>query len=378
MPEYDLNFSPFSSNEADSFKLVELPPDLTALIENAINNEEDISLTIKGQPNEDAVLCTGDKTFAMRSIGLSNTILVVTPVQDDYASNFANDALAIRDQVSEIMELIPAVPKMHKLTGLLRERQYDDSSEDDIYEEDGTQIHYTYDDARAEIQASDAELDKGLKDRRILIINNELRPIKPEYLNRLLELILNLLISLSMKYTSVSVEQLSSVLADGHEVPRAVSTQIMAWFGELKDGRWKMDVGSVVRELGLGILRNHRHDPISQGDLLLRWKTQVGDTFESLVSIGLLEGNYIESETINYGDNLTLKYFPASDLPVDPAARFSDLFLTRKKWKGEDISPFLSDIAVNSKERDKLLLKYCRTVTESGGVRYTARAQYNG
>jgi sister chromatid cohesion protein DCC1 len=74
----------------------------------------------------------------MRSIGLSNTILVVTPVQDDYASNFANDALAIRDQVSEIMELIPAVPKMHKLTGLLRERQYDDSSEDDIYEEDGT------------------------------------------------------------------------------------------------------------------------------------------------------------------------------------------------------------------------------------------------
>jgi sister chromatid cohesion protein DCC1 len=90
------------------------------------------------------------------------------------------------------------------------------------------------------------------------------------------------------------------------------------------------------------------------------------------------QGNYIESETINYGDNLTLKYFPASDLPVDPAARFSDLFLTRKKWKGEDISPFLSDIAVNSKERDKLLLKYCRTVTESGGVRYTARAQYNG
>lgn len=42
MPEYDLNFSPFSSNEADSFKLVELTPDLTALIENAISNSEDI------------------------------------------------------------------------------------------------------------------------------------------------------------------------------------------------------------------------------------------------------------------------------------------------------------------------------------------------
>lgn len=65
-------------------------------------------------------------------------------------------------------------------------------------------------------------------------------------------------------------------------------------------------------------------------------------------------------------------------LPVDPAARFSDLFLTRSKWKVEDLSPFLSDIAVNSKERDKLLLKYCRAVTDSHGIRYTARAQYNG
>ena len=92
-----------------------------------------------------------------------------------------------------------------------------------------------------------------------------------------------------------------------------------------------------------------------------------------------LQGNYIEADTYDFHDSLKrLRYFPSADLPVDPAARFSDLFLTRKKWKGEEISPFLSDIAVNSKERDKLLLKYCRTVTEPDGVRYTARAQYNG
>ena len=90
-----------------------------------------------------------------------------------------------------------------------------------------------------------------------------------------------------------------------------------------------------------------------------------------------LQGNYIEEESLGM-DKTFLKYFPASVLPVDPAARFSDLFLTRSKWKVEDLSPFLSDIAVNSKERDKLLLKFCRTVTDSQGIRYTARAQYNG
>ena len=61
-----------------------------------------------------------------------------------------------------------------------------------------------------------------------------------------------------MQHTSASVEALSTELAGGHEVSRAVSTQIMSWFGEIQDGKWKMDVNAVVREVGLGVLRNHR------------------------------------------------------------------------------------------------------------------------
>lgn len=87
---------------------------------------------------------------------------------------------------------------------------------------------------------------------------DELRPIAPSYLDTLLELVLNLLVSLSMQHTSASVEALSTALAEGHEVSRAVSTQIMTWFGEIQDGKWKMDVNAIVREVGLGVLRNHR------------------------------------------------------------------------------------------------------------------------
>ncbi|PPR07045.1 hypothetical protein CVT26_005246 [Gymnopilus dilepis] len=377
MPEYDLHFSPKSSGEAGAYKLIELTPDLTALIENASKNDEQLRFTIKGQPNEDAVLCTPDKTFGMRSVVLSNTLLVVTPVPDENASGFADDAVVIRDQLNEVIELVPAVPKLHKLSSLIRNRQYDEGQEDEPEDDDSDTLRLTYSKAKEEIQASDAELDRGLKERRILIINNELRPIAPNYLNHLLELILNLLVSLSMKHTSISVEELCNALSSDHDVPRTVSTQVMAWFGEISDGRWKMDVESVVKEVGLGILRNHKQEPIEKDELLAKWKSKVGDTFADSVSIDLLAGNYIETEVFG-GSVTTLKYFPASELPVDPAARFADLFLTRSKWKGEEISPFLSDIAVNSKERDKLLLKYCRTVTEPGGVRYTARAQYNG
>jgi len=91
----------------------------------------------------------------------------------------------------------------------------------------------------------------------------------------------------------------------------------------------------------------------------------------------VLQGNYIEVDIIG-SRAMHLKYFPASALPIDPAARFSELFLTRSKWKAEEIAPFLSDIALNNKERDKLLLKYCRTVSDTQGIKYTARAQYTG
>lgn len=121
----------------------------------------------------------------------------------------------------------------------------------------------------------------------------------------------------------------------------------------------------------------------------------MGDKYASSVSLSLLnvsyvlhsvllsdtntttKGNYLSSKD-HYSEDETVKYFPVSSLPADPAQRFSDLFLTRSKWKNEDIIPFLSDIAVNAKERDKMLLKYARATTDAQGIWYTARAQYNG
>lgn len=72
----------------------------------------------------------------MRSIGLSNTLLVVTPAPDDCASQFADDAVVIRDQLKEIIELTPSVPKLHKLSKLLKDGQYDEGLEEDD-EDDG-------------------------------------------------------------------------------------------------------------------------------------------------------------------------------------------------------------------------------------------------
>ena len=66
-------------------------------------------------------------------IVLSNSVLVVTPPID---TDDANNQLIIRDQVNEIIEIAPIVPKLHKLRTLLRGREYSESDESMDSEDD--------------------------------------------------------------------------------------------------------------------------------------------------------------------------------------------------------------------------------------------------
>ena len=125
----------------------------------------------------------------MRSVLLSNSVLIVTPPPDASLADFPKEAVVICDQVNEIIELTPTLPKLHQLSALLRGREYDEAQQVDDILENGvvclnqgsdsinskclSQNTFTYEEARSTIQASDAELDQGLKDRHILNINGK-------------------------------------------------------------------------------------------------------------------------------------------------------------------------------------------------------------
>ena len=58
---------------------------------------------------------------------MSNSVLVVTsPPDASDSAEFTEDGVVIRDQVNEIIELTPSVPKLHKLATLLKGREYDE------------------------------------------------------------------------------------------------------------------------------------------------------------------------------------------------------------------------------------------------------------
>ncbi|KAH9940455.1 sister chromatid cohesion protein Dcc1 [Epithele typhae] len=394
MAEYELRFSVTPAADTGSFKLLELPAELSRLVESSVNATALPKFTIKGASDGDAVLCTADKTYTVRSVVLSNSVLIVTP---DHAPADDEDdepvqEVFIRDQLNEVIELIPSVPKLSKLGPLLRGMEYDEGHEDeDMVEDDDHDegsskkkpAKFTYHDARATIQASDAELDKGLRDRRVLILKGELRPIAPSHLATILELLLTLLVSLSLSDASAPAEPLIYALEHEHDIRRDVARQVMAWFGRFSgEGPaqlWAMDDIAVIREVGLGILRAYRDEPTPEGALLEQWRRAVGDKFEATVALNLLSGNFLTSmDTLATPPMPQVTYYSASALPIEPGARFAELFVARARWRASDIAPFLADIAVDSKERDKLLLKHARAVTDKDGVWYTARAKYGG
>ena len=240
-----------------------------------------------------------------------------------------------------------------------------------------------------------------------------LRPIAPVHLDTILELLLNYLVSLSLSHDAASVEDLVSALVEAHDVPREVSSQVMGWFGQVDEGTWKMDVKAVVAEIGLGILRHHkvlfvsppaspRAEHGTMGKARTHSRDRIHDEMEKRrrgrVRVGCVaptalrtsipplfsgdsgtheraQGNYLRNPSDVSGT--TLSYLATSALPTDPAARFAELFLTRPRWKSDEIEPFLSDMAVSAKERDKLLLKHARAITTPEGTWYTARVGYH-
>jgi sister chromatid cohesion protein DCC1 len=182
----------------------------------------------------------------------------------------------------------------------------------------------------AEIQASEAELTKALKDRRILLINGSpsfqsrryprpevvdivgtLRPIAASYLSTILELLLNSLVSLQQSHDSASVRLLADTLQDDHDIRPQVTEQVMGWFGDVDEHSWRMDAPSVLKQVGMGILRtyrvscvfcnppqlltNYKHDPIDENELLDKWRNAVGDTFASQVDLSLLSVRHLWS-----------------------------------------------------------------------------------
>lgn len=126
-----------STSSQVSYSLVALPPALAKAV-----NERDsgggvlASLTIKGQPSDEAVLCTKNTTYNVRAVQSSNSILICeasTSAATDTtrSNNGKGKAVEVQTTLHQTLELGLAIPKLERIGELLRGQEWEPEEEEE-------------------------------------------------------------------------------------------------------------------------------------------------------------------------------------------------------------------------------------------------------
>ncbi|KAJ7969432.1 Sister chromatid cohesion protein DCC1 [Quillaja saponaria] len=327
-------------------------------------------VTLRGQPDEDAVFCTQSRTYAIKFVGNSNSVFLIPPSdqskfyhnrQDCDGKDYSQNVVASVIKVAPgNMELAEVAPRLDKLKLLLSENPYSYEEEvgmDCLEEKEIPRTGlYNWDDIINKIQASDDELMSGLQALSAVEINGYWRIVDEKYMNTILRMLLHNSVLNDWSLSSLNEDEVVTVLElDGF--PRALTYHCLHVYGSKVDENgkscvWKLDERRVCIHFAREILREGKR---KMEDFMKEWMQKIPEGMQA--SFDFLEGEVL---TERIGIEKWIRSFSVSSLPASPADRFSILFRERPKWEWKDLQPFIRDLKVPGLSSEGLLLKYTR------------------
>ncbi|GAV87673.1 DUF2036 domain-containing protein [Cephalotus follicularis] len=324
-------------------------------------------VTLRGQPDEDAVLCTQSKTYAVKFVGTSNSVFLIPPSDDSASCENPQicDGKDLNQQVvasvikvaTGNLELVEVPPRIDKLKFLLSENPY--SSEDafmmDEMEETKTRF-YKWDDLVDRVQASDDELRAGLRALSAVEIGGYWRIVHENYMDMILRMLLHNSVLNDWSLNALNEDEVVDVLvSDGF--PSILARHCLYVYGDKVDegvsgSMWRLDERRVCMHFARAILREGKRKMES---FMEEWTRKIPDGMQA--NFDMLEGEVL---TEKLGVETWVHAFSVSSLPSSPSQRFSMLFRERSKWEWKDLEPYIRDLNVPGLSLEGLLLKYTR------------------
>ncbi len=384
------------------YHLLEIPSELVHLFDppaqpsdeppSKKRRQDPSRLTIKGRYDDQAVLTTESQTLALRAVSQSNSLLLCS-IDTDGISSAASlepessvSVLRLRSNVTDTLELSPVVPRLDRLVGLLKASQYQGEEEEERRATKAARPvrKYTPKQLRSIVQASPAELDAGLIQHHIIEMDGYMRHISPTWTVSALQLLISHLDLHALIPDQVPLNETVETLQSMHGLrPQVVTALLTQFFGcvNARDDAIassaadttatitvKLDVKAIVHFLGVETLKASARIGVPLADFQRTWtQSCLSPDFEALAQLELLSGYYLlspaPSPSVSLYPNpasVQIQFYSHHELPTEPAARFQDLFLTRAAWIASDLLPFISELALNDKKKDSLLLKFTR------------------
>ncbi|KAK1424893.1 hypothetical protein QVD17_20234 [Tagetes erecta] len=360
-----LNVSPNSSipisyhplfGPHDDILLLELDE---KLLPDVINQR----VSLRGEPNEDAVLCTKSKTYAVKFVGTSNSVFLVPP-SDQFAITESPPVASVIKVAPGTMEIVEIAPKIDKLKTLLSKNPYR-YDEDDEMHDSGL---YQWDDLVNRVQASDDELKSALRVLSAVEINGYWRIVDDKYMDQVLKTLINNSILSDWSLSSLDENTVvESLVEEGYS--REIAHHCLEVYGsKTSENVWEMDNKRVCVHFARRIL--FVNGKMKTESFMEEWISKVPGGM--VASLDMLEGEVLME---NLGIQSWVYAFSVFSLPSDPANRFSRLFQERSKWDWKDLHPYIRDLSVPGLTSDGLLLKYTRRTQPTADAEpvFTAR-----
>lgn len=351
------------------------------------------SLAIKGNPNEEAVLCTASRTYLLRLAESSNTLLLA-PGQLPKAPPAEGPPadITISSSASAYFELVPTAPRASTLPELLALCPYPTAAEageaSGDMDMDGAEVEgaaqpakrLTWAQLEASVQCSGAELQAALQRARALEVGDgRWSVLEAQYEQDVCGSLLDLLVEKEWPLDALplgeAVETMCAPAGTYDELAvrhcaRALSTSRLSgwaeWVGALHQETLALDVEALCRFRAHELLLACDRWP--QAKFLEEWADQMpqGVTPDA----GMLRGLAV---VVDDGGR-HLQALPLESLPATAAPRFQALFKVKPAWLLAELEPYLEGVVGPDKKGEAIVLQHARCVTASDGSRsYVAR-----
>lgn len=193
------------------------------------------------------MLCTATKTYTLRTVSVSNSLLVLRPPDAT--------TLHLRDTCHEVLECVPSAGRVERIRTVLRDSAWGglDAEAAGGSRKRKRSKRYTRAQLESIIQACDAELEQGLRAHNVVEVDGHMLLLPPERLGPLLSLVLAL-VTVHRRDAVCPARAVAEALHADHGVPADLARGVMRLFGTLEGDTWTYDAEGLVRELGRGIL----------------------------------------------------------------------------------------------------------------------------
>ncbi|KNE99743.1 hypothetical protein, variant [Puccinia striiformis f. sp. tritici PST-78] len=383
-----------------SYLLLDLPPELLDPVTKQLKGQDasnvDLQMELRGRDGDEVVLTTPGKTFQLRTVQNSNSVMICgTSVSDKDNDNLSLTVMKVVHETIELgdvtifpgnrLERVKELLQPHLYTGESNEAQrlIEDSKCQDV------PPPVTLSSLSEHVRASDSEIQDYLRQQiHVVDIGGYLRMISLGYLSTILSGLLKSLDELGIGHNEhFAIGPVIDIITSRLDIQPAALLQIFnKSFLDFKihkpydsfdpNQKARLKSQEVVNLIGLAQLlcikptklesthnlKDNRYiQKINCESFVATWKSKLPESFFEYCLI-----DNLSSHSILSNDQKSLIVIPIDKLSLEPKIRMSQLFEIQAKWKIDEIERFLLPVTGGGlkKKFDELVLKFCRKIKE--------------